>query len=199
MEMIVKRAVARAVAAVSILGAAQGFACTRVLWNEGGPAILVGRTMDWPESTEPILTVLPRGLKHNGGELGGQSLKDPNPLIWASKYGSLVTTVYGLGAADGLNEHGLAVHMLYLNATDFGARDKALPGVHAGLWAQYALDNAASVPEALDLLTKIQVLRSSRTATRPTSISRSRTRAEIPQSSNISTASRSFTTDAITA
>jgi choloylglycine hydrolase len=79
-------------------------------------------------------------------------------MVWTSKYGSLVTTVYGLGAADGLNEHGLAVHMLYLNASDFGARDKALPGVHAGLWAQYALDNAASVPEALDLFAKIQVL-----------------------------------------
>ncbi len=158
MDMILKRAVAGAVAAVSILGAAQSFACTRVLWNGGGPAILVGRTMDWPESTEPILTVLPRGLKHDGGKLGGQSLNDPNPMIWTSKYGSLVTTLYGLGAADGLNEHGLAVHMLYLNATDFGARDKALPGVHAGLWAQYALDNAASVPEALDLLAKIQVL-----------------------------------------
>ena len=158
MDMRLKRAVASAVAAVSILGAAESFACTRVLWNEGGPAILVGRTMDWPESTEPVLTVLPRGLRHDGGRLAGQSLKDSNPLVWTSKYGSLVTTVYGLGAADGMNEHGLAVHMLYLDASDFGARDKSIPGVHAGLWAQYALDNAASVPEALDLLAKIQIL-----------------------------------------
>ena len=51
------------------------FACTRVLWNNGGPAILAGRTMDWPESTEPILTVLPRGLKHDGGKLGKDSLR----------------------------------------------------------------------------------------------------------------------------
>ncbi len=158
MKMILKRAAAYAIGAVSLLAAAHSFACTRVLWNEGGPAILVGRTMDWPESTQPILTVLPRGLKHDGGKLGGQSLNDPNPLTWTSKYGSLVTTVYGLGAADGMNEHGLAAHMLYLNAADFGARDKALPGVHAGLWAQYALDNAASVPEALDLLSKIQLI-----------------------------------------
>jgi choloylglycine hydrolase len=69
----VKRAAIGAGAAVSILGAVQSYACTRVLWNAGGPAILVGRTMDWPESTEPILTVLPRGLKHDGGKLGGQS------------------------------------------------------------------------------------------------------------------------------
>src|SRR5271169_3656385 len=32
----------------------------------------------------------------------------------------------------------------------------SLPEVHAGLWAQYALDNAASVEEALQLLAKIQ-------------------------------------------
>lgn len=131
-------------------------ACTRVMWNGGGAGVFVGRTMDWPESTQPILTVLPRGLSHDGGLLAGQSLKDPNAAKWTSKYGSLVTTVYGLGAADGVNERGLVAHLLYLTATDFGARDVALPGVHAGLWAQYALDNAATVDEALNLLAMIQ-------------------------------------------
>lgn len=135
------------------IGAAD--ACTRVMWN-GGDIVLVGRTMDWPESTQPILTVLPRGLGHDGGVLGGQPLNVPNPAKWTSRYGSLVTTVYGLGAADGLNEKGLAAHLLFLNATDFGPRNASLPGVHAGLWAQYALDNAATVTEALDILAKIQ-------------------------------------------
>jgi penicillin V acylase-like amidase (Ntn superfamily) len=130
-------------------------ACTRVLWNQGGP-VLVGRTMDWPESTQPILTILPRGLAHDGGKLGDHPLGDANPKKWTSKYGSLVTTVYGLGAADGLNERGLAVHMLFLNVADFGARDKTLPGVQGGLWAQYALDNAASVDEALQALAAVQ-------------------------------------------
>jgi choloylglycine hydrolase len=112
--------------------------------------------MDWPESTQPILTVLPRGLAHDGGKVGGDDPHDPNPEKWTSKYGSLVTTVYGLGAADGMNEQGLAAHMLYLNAADFGQRDPKLPGVQAGLWAQYALDSSATVAEALDLLMKIQ-------------------------------------------
>ncbi len=135
-------------------GSAQ--ACTRILWNGGGVAVLAGRTMDWPESTQPILTVLPRGLTHDGGVLGGHSLSDPNPKTWTSKYGSLVTTVYGLGAADGVNEKGLTTHMLYLTATDFGPRDAKLPAVQAGLWAQYALDNAATVEEALAVLAEIQ-------------------------------------------
>jgi len=150
------RKLSTSVALLALFASSGAFACTRILWNEGGPAVLVARTMDWPESTQPILTVLPRGLKHDGGKVGGEDLHDPNPQKWTSKYGSLVTTVYGLGAADGINERGLAAHMLYLNATDFGPRDPKLPGVQAGLWAQYALDNSATVSEALDVLMKIQ-------------------------------------------
>ena len=69
-----------------------------------------------------------------------------------------MTTIYGIGTADGFNERGLGAHMLYLTATDFGLRDASKPGVQAGLWAQYALDNAATVNEALDMLGKIQVV-----------------------------------------
>lgn len=75
---------------------------------------------------------------------------------WRSKYGSLVTTIYGVGTADGVNEKGLAIHMLYLNATDFGARDTSKAGVHAGLWGQYFLDNSGSVTEALELMKNLQ-------------------------------------------
>jgi choloylglycine hydrolase len=132
-------------------------ACTRVLSNDQG-AVLVARTMDWPESTEPVLTVLPRGLSHNGGQLGPVTLVSANPLTWTSRYGSLVTTVYGLGAADGVNERGLTAHMLFLNAADFGPRDPAKPALHAGLWAQYLLDNAATVTEALALLDKVSLV-----------------------------------------
>lgn len=126
-------------------------ACSRVLWNDNKLAVVVGRTMDWPESTQPVLTVFPRGLQRNGGIVGGEVLFRANPAKWTSKYGSLVTTIYGIGTADGLNEKGLAGHMLYLNATDFGSRDESKPGVHAGLWLQYLLDNAATVTEALQL------------------------------------------------
>jgi penicillin V acylase-like amidase (Ntn superfamily) len=49
--------------------------------------------------------------------------------------------------------------MLYLQETDFGPRDRNKPGLQAGLWAQYALDNAATVQEALDVLDKVQVVK----------------------------------------
>ncbi len=50
--------------------------CTRVLWNTNRLAVLSCRTMDWPESTEPVLTVFPRGRKHDGALLGGQATVD---------------------------------------------------------------------------------------------------------------------------
>jgi choloylglycine hydrolase len=48
--------------------------------------------------------------------------------------------------------------MLYLNATDFGPRDVSKPGIQAGLWLQYLLDNAATVKESLALLEKVQIV-----------------------------------------
>jgi choloylglycine hydrolase len=131
-------------------------ACTRILWNENKLAVVVGRTMDWPESTEPVLTVFPRGMQRDGGRLGSQSVVADNPARWTSKHGSVVVTVYGVGTADGVNEKGLAVHMLFLTATDFGPRDKTKIGVQAGLWGQYLLDNAATVTEALELMNGMQ-------------------------------------------
>ena len=133
-------------------------ACSRILWNDNKLAVLVGRTMDWPETTEPVLTVLPRGMQRNGGMAGTEQVVKENGAEWTSKHGSLVTTIYGIGTADGINEKGLAGHMLYLNAADFGPRVPGKPGLQAGLWLQYLLDNAADVKEALALLEQVQIV-----------------------------------------
>ena len=69
-------------------------ACTRILSNTYD-RVLAARTMDWPESTDPVVTVLPRGLRHNGGRIGTVQVVAENPLRWTSRYGSIVTTVYG--------------------------------------------------------------------------------------------------------
>jgi penicillin V acylase-like amidase (Ntn superfamily) len=145
---------------VAIVAASPAPACTRVLWNKTAP-VVVSRTMDWPESTEPVLTVFPRGLERNGGVVGAEVVVTEHPAKWTSKYGSLVTTIYGIGTADGINEKGLSAHMLYLAATDFGPRDATKQGVQAALWAQYLLDNAATVEEALKLHEEIQVVMAS--------------------------------------
>jgi choloylglycine hydrolase len=132
--------------------------CTRVLWNTADLAVLVGRTMDWPESTQPMVTVFPRGLERDGGMVGPSVVVADNPARWTSRYGSIVSTIYGIGTADGFNERGLSAHMLYLSACDFGERDADRPGLVAGLWAQYLLDNAATVDEALELMEGVQLV-----------------------------------------
>lgn len=157
--MISRIALAAVMAGAASIAATGGApACTRVLWNDNGYAVMAGRSMDWPESTQPILTVFPRGLKREGGMAGPEVAVAENPARWTSKYASLATTIYGVGTADGLNEAGLVAHMLYLNATDFGPRDPAKPGLQAGLWAQYLLDNAANVEEALKLFAEVQIV-----------------------------------------
>jgi penicillin V acylase-like amidase (Ntn superfamily) len=140
------------------LAAAPAEACTRVLWNDNKLAIVSGRSMDWPESTEPKLVVFPKGLERQGGKVGPAVVVEDNPATWTSKYGSIVVTVYDIGTVDGLNERGLGAHMLYLTATDFGPRDAAKPGIAVNLWAQYLLDNAATVTEALALLEDVQIV-----------------------------------------
>jgi choloylglycine hydrolase len=114
--------------------------------------------MDWPESTQPLIVGFPRGRERDGISPAG-FISDSNPLRWTSRHASLVTTIYGLGTVDGINEAGLAGHGLYLQETDFGPRDPAKPGVHAGLWLQYLLDQAATVAEALQLMDEIEVLK----------------------------------------
>lgn len=65
--------------------------------------------MDWPESTEPLIVGFPRGRERSGIN-PPQILSDHHPLLWTSRYASLVTTIYGLGTVDGVNEAGLAGH-----------------------------------------------------------------------------------------
>lgn len=113
--------------------------------------------MDWPESTQPLIVAFPPGRDRDGVCPVGIT-EDPNPLRWTSRHASLVTTIYGMGTVDGLNAAGLAGHGLYLEATDFGTRDPAKPGVQAGLWLQYLLDQAGTVDEALTLMEGIDVL-----------------------------------------
>ncbi|WP_167098118.1 linear amide C-N hydrolase [Mycobacterium sp. DL592] len=132
--------------------------CTRVLWNTNDLAVLTGRSMDWPEPTQPLLVGFPRGRERSGIAPAGL-VDDPNPLRWTSRYSSLVTTIYGVGTVDGFNEAGLAGHGLYLEASDYGARDAQKPALQAGLWLQYLLDQAATVAEALELMKHVQLVK----------------------------------------
>jgi choloylglycine hydrolase len=120
--------------------------CSRVLHaSKDGSHVVTGRTMDWYEDVKSNLWAFPRGLQRDGA--GGT-----NSLTWVSKYGSVITAGFDVGTADGLNEKGLAVNMLYLGETDFGARDKARPGISWSAYTQYLLDSFATVAEAVEAM-----------------------------------------------
>ncbi|MEQ8846748.1 linear amide C-N hydrolase [Botrimarina sp.] len=120
-------------------------ACSRVLWNDNGHGVLVGRNMDWFEDIQSNIWFLPRGMQRSG-------LAAVNPLEWTSKYGSVIITAYDAGTADGINEKGLAVHMLYLPETSVGQRDPSVPGLSITMWPQYYLDRFATVAEAVEAM-----------------------------------------------
>lgn len=147
-----------ALLAVVAIGAPSAQACTRILWNDNEKAVLVSRSMDWePETSDPRLVISPRGISRSGDRIGTGRATDPNPLTWKSRYGSVAVTAKGAGVADGMNEKGLAAHALWMNAADFGSRDADRPGVNDGLWAQYILDRAATVEQAIELTRAVDI------------------------------------------
>ena len=113
-------------------------ACTRAVYFGKESQTVTGRSMDWVEDMHTNLWVFPRGMKRDGG-LGKGSLQ------WTSKYGSVVASVYEGGTADGMNEKGFVANLLYLAESEYPAADDKRPGVCITAWAQYLLDNFATV------------------------------------------------------
>ncbi|MBN8709575.1 MAG: hydrolase [Verrucomicrobia bacterium 61-8] len=121
-------------------------ACTRAVLKLDDGTVLTGRSMDWMDDIQNNLWAFPRGMKRDGAA-GAGSIK------WESKYGSVITTIYEIATVDGINEKGLVANTLYLAESDYGAvGDK--PAMCISMWAQYVLDNYASVAEAVAALEK---------------------------------------------
>lgn len=117
--------------------------CTVATWKNNGIAVVTSRNMDWHESMHAKLYVLPAGMNRKG--LGDQ----PNSLEWSSKYGSVVTVCYDSAPADGFNEKGLSAHMLWLAESEYPKASSNAKAISISYWAQYYLDNFASVAEAV--------------------------------------------------
>ena len=125
-------------------------ACSRILWGPEGQPVLVGRNMDWTERMGTQLYAMPRGIERQG-------MTTTNPMKWTSKYGSIVAAVWNAATADGMNEAGLVANLLYLAETKYGDRDAALGGISVSVWAQYYLDNFATVAQAVEAAKSVQV------------------------------------------
>ncbi|PEG39182.1 choloylglycine hydrolase [Mycolicibacterium agri] len=120
--------------------------CTRVVYLGTGERIVTGRSMDWKYEIATNLWAFPRGVKRTG-QAG------PDSAEWTAKYGSVVATGYDICTTDGVNEAGLAANLLWLAESQYPANTGDRPAMALSLWAQYVLDNFATVAEAVAALT----------------------------------------------
>lgn len=124
-------------------------ACTRVMYQGPNGTIITARSMDWKYEIPANLWIFPRGMERNGA-VGSQS------ITWTSKYGSVIASAWDFATADGMNEKGLVTNILWLAESRYPVFDST--GTNNGLsiaaWAQYVLDNFATVEEAVAKLSK---------------------------------------------
>ncbi|WP_240804558.1 linear amide C-N hydrolase [Qingshengfaniella alkalisoli] len=134
----------------STLAAGIADACTRFVYLGADEQIITARSMDWKSDIGTNLWVFPRGMERNG-EAGLNSIE------WTSKYGSVkygsvIASAYDLATTDGMNEAGLVANILWLVESDYPEFDGSQTGLSIAAWAQYVLDNFATVQETVAAL-----------------------------------------------
>lgn len=132
---------------MQILATAESNACTRVVYQGPGGLIITARSMDWASEIPANLWVFPRGMQREG-RVG------PNSVNWISRYGSIVASSFDMSTADGMNEKGLVANLLWLAESGYPPYDGSQKGLTVAAWAQYVLDNFATVAEAVEALSK---------------------------------------------
>ncbi len=103
--------------------------------------------MDFAMEIPANLWLFPKGLERT-------SSYKTREISWTSKYGSVATSSYDMAVSDGMNEKGLVANLLWLTSTQYpdvypDTEDNYLV---VSYWAQYVLDNFATVAEAVDEL-----------------------------------------------
>lgn len=121
-------------------------ACTRVVYKGPNNTIITARSMDFAIPIPANLWLFPRGIVRDGST-------GKNTVKWTSKYGSMTTSSWDIAVSDGMNEKGLVANMLWLVSSkypEFSKDGTGKNGLSISLWAQYALDNFATVAEAVE-------------------------------------------------
>jgi len=119
-------------------------ACTRAVYLGSENLVITGRNMDWLSDMSTNLWAFPRGIERNGAA-------GLNSIRWTSQYGSVGAGIWDIAIADGMNERGLVANLLYLTETTYSTPtiDDSRKPMSLSLWAQYVLDNYATVAEAV--------------------------------------------------
>lgn len=139
------KVIAGALAASLTLASPGTDACTRIVYLGDNNDVITARSMDWRSDIATNLWIFPRGMARTG-EAG------PNSAKWTSRYGSVIASGYEVSTTDGMNEAGLVANLLWLVESEYPPHDGSKPGLAISLWAQYMLDNFATVKEAVDAL-----------------------------------------------
>lgn len=133
--------------ASSVLMPTSAEACTRFVYQGAADQVITARSMDWKTDVGSNIWVFPRGMERSG-EAG------PNSIQWTSKYGSVITSGYDVSTTDGMNEAGLVANVLWLVESEYPKVEGDAPTLSLGAWAQYVLDNFATVAETVEALEK---------------------------------------------
>ena len=152
MKKITKRAGCVLVLIIALLTSYnKAEACTRVVYKGPNSTILTARSMDFSIPIPSNLWLFPKGMDRDGST-------GKNTVKWTSKYGSMTTSSWDIAISDGMNEKGLVANMLWLVSSEYPEFKKdgkeKKKGLAVSLWAQYALDNFATVAEAVQQLKK---------------------------------------------
>ncbi len=133
-----------ATALVGLMQMPIALACTRAVYLGTENLVITGRSMDWLSDMSTNLWAFPKGIERDGAA-------GANSIRWTSKYGSVGAGVWDIGIADGMNERGLVANMLYLTESEYPTPVSAdsRQSLSLSLWAQYFLDNYATVAEAV--------------------------------------------------
>lgn len=127
----------------------QVYPCTRVVYKGPDNTVITARSMDWKDEIDANIWIFPKGMKRDGNV-------GKNSINWTSKYGSVITSAWDIATTDGMNEKGLVANVLWLAESQYPKYNPqgSAKGVTISAWAQYLLDNFATVNEAVNELKK---------------------------------------------
>jgi len=113
---------------------------------------LMCKSYDW-EFGEGIIIINPRGEKRiSMPVIGGKA-----HIKWVSEYASITFNQYGQNLPNGgINERGLAIEVLVLNSSEYGAAE-GYKCINELQWIQYGLDNFATVDQLINGTEQIKV------------------------------------------